>query len=239
MIPEIIVTNIKLNLAKVNISNMGTYLIQEMAVMGYNNNSVLKACQEVLQPVNGSQIQMVGRLVQQQNIWIAKESLCQKYTHLQGRIQLRHLLVVVLLTNTQAIQQLGCIRLSIPAVQLSKFSLQLTSTDTIFITEIWLSINSILFVHNVYQMLITHNNSTKNLILIKGKVILLQHRHTLARSNINRSLGRLNITTQKLQKSRFTSTIGTNNAIAVARGKFDGYILKQDTFAKLQGYAAS
>ncbi len=237
MIPEIIVAHIELNLAKVHIGNMGADLVQEVTVMGNNDNGVLKASQEVLQPLNRSQIQMVGRLVQQQDIRIAKESLCQQHTNLQGRIHFGHLLVVIFFANAQTVQQLSSIGLSIPAVQLRKLSLQLTGTYAVLITEIRLGINGILFVHNVHQMLVAHNNGAEHLILVKGIVILLQYRHTLAWGNLNGAFGWLNIPAQELQESGFAGTVGTDNAIAVAWGKFNRYILKQDTLAKLQGYA--
>ena len=68
-------------------------------------------------------------------------------------------------------------------------------------------------------------------------MILLQDGHTLTRGNLNGALSWLDITAEKLQEGGFAGTVGTDYAIAVAWGKFNRYILKQDTLAKLQCYA--
>ena len=239
MIPEVIVAHIELDFAKVHICNMGADLIQEMAVMGNHDNGVLKASQKVLQPVDGGQVQMVGRLVQQQDVRIAKESLRQQYAHLQGRVQLGHLLIVVFLADAQAVQQLGRIGLGIPAVQLRKLRLQLTGTDAVLIAEIRLGIDGILLVHNVHQVLVAHDDSAQHLILVIGIMVLLQYGHALTRGNVDGALGWLNIATQELQEGGLAGTVGTDNAIAVARRELDGYVLKEDALAKLQCYTAS
>lgn len=69
---------------------MGTYLVQKITVMGYNNNRILKVDQELLEPSNRIEIQMVGWLIQKQNIRVAKQSLCQKDFDFQITIKLAH-----------------------------------------------------------------------------------------------------------------------------------------------------
>ena len=71
-IPEIVISGIKLDLAIINICRMGTYLVQEITVMGYHNNCIFKIDQEFFQPCNSVQIQVVGRLIQKQNVRISK-----------------------------------------------------------------------------------------------------------------------------------------------------------------------
>ena len=182
---------------------------------------------------------MVGRLVQEQDIRVAKECLGQEHPHLQGRVQLGHLLVVVFLADAQSVQELGRIGLGIPAIQLGKLRLQLTGTDAVLITEIRLGIDGILFVHNIHQMLVAHDDSAEHLILVIGIMVLLQDGHALPRRNVDGALGRLNITAQKLQESGFAGTIGTDDAVAIARRELDRYVLKEDALAKLQCYTAS
>ena len=85
-----------------------------------------------------------------------------------------------------------------------------------------------------YEVLLVDNNCTDNIILIKGKMVLLQHGHALTGSNIYGTLGRLNITGKQLQKGGFTSTVGTNNAIAVSRSKLNGNVLKEHALTELE-----
>ena len=50
--------------------------------MGYNDNGVVKVDEEIFQPADGFQIQMVGGLIQQQDVRIAEQSLGQEYFNL-------------------------------------------------------------------------------------------------------------------------------------------------------------
>ena len=68
LVPEVVVTGIQLDLAVVDVGDLGTYLVQEVTVMGYYDNGILEINQEVFQPCDRIQIQMVGRLIQQQNV---------------------------------------------------------------------------------------------------------------------------------------------------------------------------
>ena len=82
LIPEVVVSGIELDLAIVDICRMGTDLVQEVTVMGYHDNGVFKVDQEFLQPFDGVQVQMVGRLVQKQDIRISEKRLRQQDFHL-------------------------------------------------------------------------------------------------------------------------------------------------------------
>ena len=46
--------------------------------MGYNDNGVVKVDQEFFQPCDRIQIQVVGRLVQKQDIRVSEQCLCKK-----------------------------------------------------------------------------------------------------------------------------------------------------------------
>ncbi|MPM71073.1 hypothetical protein SDC9_118036 [bioreactor metagenome] len=50
--------------------------------MGNNDDGIFKSVQEVLKPLNSLNIQMVSRLVKEQNVRIAEQSLSQQYAHL-------------------------------------------------------------------------------------------------------------------------------------------------------------
>ncbi len=104
-VPEVVVAGVELNLAVVDVCSVGAYLVQEITVMGYYNDSIFKIDEEVLQPRNGIQIQMVGGLVQQQNIRVAEEGLGQQHFHLDAAVQIPHGGIVKLRFHAQTVQQ--------------------------------------------------------------------------------------------------------------------------------------
>ena len=96
LVPEVVVTGIQLDLAVVDVGDLGTYLVQEVTVMGYYDNGILEINQEIFQPCDRIQIQMVGRLIQQQNVGITEQCLGQQDLHLQAAVQILHERVVEL-----------------------------------------------------------------------------------------------------------------------------------------------
>ena len=63
LIPEIVVTGIQLNLAIIDVRDLGADLIQEITVMGNHDYRIFKFNEEILQPCDGVQIQVVGGLI--------------------------------------------------------------------------------------------------------------------------------------------------------------------------------
>ena len=50
--------------------------------MGYHNHRVFKIDKEFFEPCNGVQIQMVGRLVEEQDVGVAEQGLREKHLYL-------------------------------------------------------------------------------------------------------------------------------------------------------------
>ena len=73
LIPEVVVTGIELNLAVVDVCDLCADLVQKVTVVGYDDNGVLEIDQEFLQPVDRVEVEMVRRLVEQQDIRIAEQ----------------------------------------------------------------------------------------------------------------------------------------------------------------------
>ena len=54
--------------------------------MAHHDDGIFEINQEILQPRNGIEIQMVGRLVEEQDIRIAKKGLGQKNFHFKAAV---------------------------------------------------------------------------------------------------------------------------------------------------------
>ena len=158
--------------------------------MGYNNDCIVKIDQEFFQPCDRIQIQVVCRLIQKKNIRITEQCLCQQYLYLQGRCQLAHLLIMQLGVNSKTVQKGRSIGLRFPAVHIGELAFQLCGLYAVFIRKVFLGINGILFLHDLIQSLISHDNCIQNRICIILEMILLQYRQSLTRIHDNFTLGR-------------------------------------------------
>ena len=83
---------------------MGAYLVEEMPVVGYNDNGVFKIQQEILQPADSRQVQVVGRLVQLQDVRIAEKRLGKQYLDFKVGGKLRHFHIMILVGNAQLVK---------------------------------------------------------------------------------------------------------------------------------------
>ena len=71
--------------------------------MGHHDDRVFEIDEEVLQPCDGVQIQMVGGLVQEQYVRIAKQSLGQQHFYFQAAVQVFHRGIMQLSVYPQAV----------------------------------------------------------------------------------------------------------------------------------------
>ncbi|MNI15021.1 hypothetical protein D3C73_683060 [compost metagenome] len=194
--------------------------------MGYNNNSTFIIHEEVLQPANGFQIQMVGRLIEQQVVRTSEQGLCQQNADLLIAAEFGHLFVMHLTHDSKADQHRCCIRLSIPAVQLGKFPFKLTGAQAVGFGEIAFGIQCILLLHDVIQAGMPHDYRFQHRVFIILEMVLLQNCQPLTRSHVHFTGIGFNLSGQNLQERGFAGTVGPDQAVAVAGCEFYVYILK-------------
>ena len=81
----------------------------------------------------------------------------------------------------------------------------------------------------------THENGVHHAVCVILKVVLLEHRQAFAWAHLHSSFVWLQVSTDGAQEGGFTRTIGADDAVDVATGKFDVYVFVKYTFAKLYG----
>ena len=59
--------------------------------MRHYDNGIVEILEEVLQPVYRFEVEVVGRFVEQKDIWIAEKSLRKKDSYLKSIIDIAHL----------------------------------------------------------------------------------------------------------------------------------------------------
>ena len=180
LVPEIVIARVELYLAVIDVRGMGAHLVQEIAVMGDHDDRILKVDQEVLQPCDGVQIQMVGGLVQKQYVRIAEQRLGQQHLHLDVAVQVLHGGIVQVRVDAKAVQDHGGIGLRLPAVHLGEFRFQVADPDAVLVGEVLFGIDGFLFLHDLVQPRVAHDDRVHDRILIVFEMVLLQHGEALA-----------------------------------------------------------
>ncbi len=176
LIPEFIVADIQTNLAVVNIYDVRADIVEEVTVMGYNDDCAFVICQKILQPCNRMNVQMVSRLVQQHNIRLAKQCLCQQDLDLFCVCAVFHAAVQnIIRLESQTLQQTSCLCICIPAVQFRKLCFQFSGAVAVLFRKRVLCVQRVFLLHDFIQTRIALNNGIYNGKIIKSKVILTQN----------------------------------------------------------------
>ena len=101
--------------------------------MGYNDDRAEVLREEVLQPGYRLNVEVVGRLVHEDYVGVSEQALSEQNLDLLVTGQGIHLLVENLLRQTQTLDKLGSVGLSLPAVQLCELGLQLGSAGAVLL----------------------------------------------------------------------------------------------------------
>ena len=172
---------------------MRTYRVKEVTVVAYHQHGMFKVRKVFFEPGHRIHIQVIGRLVEQQVVRISEKRLCQHHAHLFLTTQITHQRVVLVFFYAQSAQQDSCIALGIPAFQFGKLFFQFGCLDTVFIGKIFLGIQGLALLHDVPKDGVSHQYGIEHRVGIKLKVVLAQHRKTLARSQGNATLSRVQL----------------------------------------------
>lgn len=84
-----------------NLNDLLHHGIQEITVMGDCQNRAIIALEELLQPLDSLHVQMVGRLIEQQDVGTAQQQLGQPYLGLLSAGEGGEAAVVLLRSNPQ------------------------------------------------------------------------------------------------------------------------------------------
>ena len=210
---------------------MGADLVQEMAVMGDDDHGILEPFEKAFQPGDRTGVQVVGRLVQKQDVGITEESLGQKDPDLLTAAQFLHLFTPDLFRDAETGEQDCRLGLDVVAVQFGKLGLQFAASDAVRLGELRLGIDRVPLPHHLIETLMTDQHGVGGGFLFKGELVLAEHCNTLAGADKNIPFVRVEPAGQDLQESGLPGTVGADNAIAVAGGEFNIDVFEDNPLA--------
>ncbi len=220
----------------IDVCNMRANVIQEITIVRNRDQRTFAVGKKVFQPVDGVQIQIVRRLIQQQRLRIAEQSLCQQNSHLLTALQLAHLSLMHFVRNVEALQKNRGIALRGVPVFFANNAFQLAQTHAVGIVQFMLLVDPVALFQSRPQTFVAHNDRIDHAIGIERILVLAQHAQ-LFRAH-HHALLRVEIAAQDLHKRGFSGSVGPGQAIAATRGKCGGDIFKQDLRSIAHAYIA-
>ena len=183
------------------------------------------AHQEVLQPVDGVEVEVVGRLVEQQRLRLAEQRLREQHADLLAALQLLHLPLVQLVGDVEARQQDGGVALGAVAVFLADDALEFAEAHAVLVGHVGLVVQPIAFLECRPQARVTHDHRVDDAELVEGELVLAQHAELL-RSR-DRALLRLELARKELHEGGLAGAVGPREAITPAGREGRGDIVEE------------
>ena len=237
-VPEIIVADIELDLVVVDIHNMGTDVVQEPAVMADHDQRAREFHEEILKPGDGAVVQVVGRLVQQEDVRISEQRLGQQHLELVAGLELAHHHGMFFRGNSQPRQQGSGVAFRVPAVHFGKLAFQLRGLFAVRLAEVRLGVQRVFLFHDVIKPLVAHDDRIQDGIGVIHELILLQRAHPLRGRDGNGTGGRFQLSAQNFQEGGFAGAVGADNAVAVSGQEFQIRPGKEFLASESQRYIA-
>ena len=141
-----------------------------------------------------------------------------------------------LVGNVQTLEQNGGIALGGVAVFLADDAFKLSQFHAIGVSHIVLGIDGIALLHRRPQTLVTHDDGVDDGVGIERELVLTQDTELPGADNI--ALLRVQFTAEQLHKGRLARSVGSGQAIALARGERRRDFFKQYFGAVAHGHIA-
>jgi hypothetical protein len=126
----------------VDVRDVRADLVQEMAIVRDHDQRAVVTDEELAEPVDRVEVQMVRRLVEQQRVRMAEQRLCEQDRDFLPALQLRHLPLVQLVRDVQALQKNRRIAFSRVAVFFADDALELAEADAVFVSQVRLGVRA-------------------------------------------------------------------------------------------------
>ena len=233
LVPEGVVTGVDIGLLPVDVHNVGTDHVQKVTVVTHDDDRVGEVGQEVGQPVHRRRVQVVRRLIQQQDVRITEQGLRQEDLHLFRSGKLLHKLVVKVFLDAHVGKQFGSVTVSRPAPHLPVLVLQFGGLHAIGLRSLGVHVDGVLLLLDGVEFLVPHLDGIQHGVLLEAEVVLAQHGHPVPRLQANVTTRRVQIPGNHLQKGRLTGTVRADDAVTVPVGKLQRHLVEKHAFTKL------
>ena len=158
----------------VDVRDVRAHLVEEVAVVRDHDQRAVVLDEELAQPVDRVEVQVVGRLVQQQRLRVAEQRLRQQHAHLLSALDLRHLARVQLVGDVEALQQDRGVAFGRVAVLLADDAFELAEAHAVGLGHLGLGVEELALFERAPQALVPHDDRVDHAELVEGELVLPQ-----------------------------------------------------------------
>ena len=201
-----------------------------------HDDGVVEVDEELLEPADGVEIEMVRRLIEKQDVGVPEQRSCKEDLDLQRTGQIRHLLIVIGVLDTETVEERLRIGLRLVTAHVGVLGLELGCPDAVLIGEVRLCVEGILFLSDLIEVGVALNDRVEDGLVVVFFLILFEETQSLSRGDGNRAARGLELARENLQERGLAGAVGTDDSVAVTLREFDVDVFKQSLFPDAIGY---
>ena len=229
----VVVARINLQGAVIHVGHVGADLVQEVAIMGNDDHGGVALVEHVFQPANRVDVQVIRRLVEQQDVRVREQRLRQQHAQLPAWRDIAHRALMQVNGDTGAQQQFARARFGRVAVVFGNLAFQLGRLHVVVVRRFRVRVNRVALLDGGPHFRVAHHDDVEDAHVFKRKLVLAQLAQALVGIEHDVAARRVQVAAQDLHERRLAAAVRADQAIAVAVAEFDGDILKQWLGAKL------
>ena len=231
----VVVAGVDADLAIVHVGHVRAHLVQEVTIVADDDHRALVAVEHVLQPADRVDVQVVGRLVQQQHVGIREQRLRQQHAQLPARRHFAHRQVVQVDGDFQAQQQLAGARLGGVAVVFGELGLQVGGAHVVVFAGLGVGVDRVALGHGRPHFGVAHHDHVQHPEVLERELVLAQLAQAHARLQRHVARRGFQVAADDLHERRLAGPVGPDQPVAVAFAELDADVLEQGLGTELDG----
>ena len=233
----VVAAGIDADVAVVDVRHVGAHAGEEVPVVRDDHHGARAAVEHVFQPADAVDVEVVGRLVQQQDVRVAEEGLREEHAQLPAGCHRAHRALVLRRRHAQAEQQLARARLRGVAAVLCVLRLQIRRAQEFGFARLRVGVDRVALAHRSPHFDVAHQHHVEHPLVLVGELVLAELADALVGIDRHRAGAGLEVAAEDLHESRLAAAVGADQAVAVAAAELDGDVLEQGLGPELHGDA--
>jgi hypothetical protein len=168
----------------IDVGGVGGDAVEEMAVVRDADEGAVVVVEEVLEPVDGVEIEVVGGLVEEQGFGLAEEGLGEQDADLLAALDLAHLALVELFGDVEAVEENGGVGFGGVAVLVADDAFELAETHAVGVGHLGLLVDAVALFKGGPEGLVAHDDGVDDAIGVEGELVLAEDAELAGRTTV-------------------------------------------------------
>ena len=158
----------------VDVGDVGADGVEEVAVVRDGDDGAVVADEEVLEPVDGFEVEIVGGLVEEQGLGVAEEGLGEQDADLLAALQLGHFALVEFVGDVEALEEDGGVGFGFIAVFIADDAFELAEAGAVFVGHLGLVVDDFALFECGPEGFVAHDDGVDDAVGVELVLILLE-----------------------------------------------------------------